>query len=109
MVGPPPLPETVEGTFLFIVTVIPNPGKADEVARYVAMAREHAESDKEPDTLTFRPMRGWGTESDQIRIFVEIKSKDALDHHIKLNPGFLAFKEAGIGTDKVEYFQEIGG
>ncbi|KAG8876981.1 hypothetical protein FRB97_003775 [Tulasnella sp. 331] len=102
------VPKDIAGPFVLIVIITAKPGKADEVAKHLSKVRAHAESDKEPDCLTFRPCRGYGGNPDSFAIFEKYMSMEAFELHRK-SPPAIAFKASECCTfDKHEYFDEIG-
>jgi len=78
------------------------------VAEFLAQARTYAESDGERNTLTFRPMRGYGGDSDKFLLFAKYLSREDYEHHAKVNPALHAYLKSGCGTtSRLEYFEEV--
>ncbi|KAG8987390.1 hypothetical protein FRB94_004762 [Tulasnella sp. JGI-2019a] len=101
------VPENVTGPFVVLAIFTAQPGKGDELAAKLSEIRAHAESDKELDTLTFRPCRGYKGNTDSFMIFEKYMSREAFALH-QASPVTAAFIKSGIATlDKLEYFEEL--
>ncbi|KAF8342187.1 uncharacterized protein EI90DRAFT_1311837 [Cantharellus anzutake] len=70
--------QDITGPIIVVAHAIAKPGKEDIVADRIAKIRDHALSDKEPGTLTYRITR-FGA---KFAIFEQYENADAYKHHV---------------------------
>ncbi|ESK89872.1 antibiotic biosynthesis monooxygenase domain protein [Moniliophthora roreri MCA 2997] len=101
------IPEQIKGKFTLTATVTAVDGKADELQKLLAAARESANSSKEPGTLTYRTSRGVGADSNKFTLFEEYADKEANSVHVQTEACQALAKSGVIASAIITYAEEF--
>jgi len=101
-------PPNISGPFTVRCRVTAKPGKADRVEALMAKIKASAESEKEPDCLTWQPTRGIDGDSNKFQTFEKYSNPQAFFFHSS-QPALQEFVNADlVDVDSMEFFDEIG-
>jgi len=101
-----PLPPSITGPFVVVARVTAKPGRADEVEAHMTKIRASAESNSEPDCLSFRPARGVNGDTTKFVVFEKYSNPAGFFHHVQQSALQEFVKADPVVIDSLEYYEE---
>ncbi|KAF9262979.1 hypothetical protein L218DRAFT_959808 [Marasmius fiardii PR-910] len=98
-------PPELKSKIIVIAFLTAAEGKADEMQKLLSTLRQHSNSDKEPNALTYRTTRGVGAESNKFTVFEEYADKKAIEDHV-ITDVFKALQASGTVASLTAEFRE---
>ncbi|EJD04186.1 uncharacterized protein FOMMEDRAFT_146208 [Fomitiporia mediterranea MF3/22] len=99
-------PDVFPGKVILVAHLHSQPGKGDDLQRYLTAIHKFANSDREPGCLTFRTARS----GDTFVVFEEYTDKNAVSKHFESDQFKAlagAIPEIALGPPTLTYFEEF--